>query len=235
MSMLICIPFWHGDKAQAIDLCKILTGLQQYPVGAAAHLMLVARQDCLHDQNMIKIAMTKFNTFTHVTNSPLRGWPNGPNGMFGNTMVHISNNCKNKYDCIYWMEPDAIPLCPNWFADLHHAWKNRHQNVLVLGCRGQVDESTTSDHITGCAMYHPMIARLMPKLTSCTGQAWDWKFRSEIIAVGGHTHMIENFYKATNLPMDIVNRADLGVRILHGCKDRSVVNSVAQKYGIKLD
>lgn len=233
--MLVCVPFWQGDKDRAMDLCKILSGLQPHHVGSLVHVMLVARQDCSHDENMIKIVMTKFNCFTHVTNSPLRGWPNGPNGMFGNTMIHIANNNrKNQYEVVYWMEPDAIPICPNWFADLLHAWRSRHPKALIIGCRGQIDESTTSDHITGCALYHPDIARLMPKLTGCTGEAWDWKHRAEIISVGGHTNTIENWYNAKNAEPGIVDRANLGVRIIHGHKDRSVIEHVAKKYDIKL-
>lgn len=106
--------------------------------------------------------------------------------------------------------------------------------TLVVGCRGTIDGTTQSDHITGCALYHPNIAKLMPKLTSCTGMAWDYRYRAEIIQVGGHTHMIENFYNSKDFKDDIVNRADLGVRIHHGCKDRSVVEAVAKKYSIKL-
>ncbi len=39
------------------------------------------------------------------------------------------------------------------------------------------------------------------------------------MADGMHTPIIENFYKATNLPEDIVNEADIGVRIIHGAKN----------------
>lgn len=234
--MLICIPFWQGDKAQATDLCKILAGLQPHHVGNIVHVLLVARQDCSHDTNIIQIVMSKFNCFTHITKSPLRGWPDGPNGMFGNTMIHIANNNKkNQYEVIYWMEPDAIPLCPNWFMDLLHVWKTRHIKSLIVGCRGQIDASNDSDHITGCALYHPNIGRLMPELTGCTGQAWDWKFRHKIIENGGHTPLIENFYNQKNADPKLVDdRLSKGVRIIHGFKDRSVMDLVANKYGIKL-
>jgi hypothetical protein len=218
-----------------MDLCKILAGLQPHHVGKEAHVMLIARQDCHHDQNMIKIVMAKFNTFTHVSKSPMKGWPDGPNGMFGSTMMHIANNQKkNQYECVYWMEPDAIPLCPNWFSDLLQVWRTRHIKSLVVGCRGDCNGDGSGDHITGCALYHPNIAKLMPEICGCTGQAWDYKYRAKIVANGGHTPLIENFYNARNLPMDIVDRSKNGVRIIHGAKDRSVVNSVAKKYGINI-
>jgi len=233
--MLICIPFWKNDLSQAFDLCRIIAGLQPNHVGNTAHIMLVARQDCKHDINMTNIVMAKFNTFTLTSNSPLRGWPQGPNGMFGSTIFHVASNQKNKYECMYWMEPDAIPLCPNWFADLLNAWRTRPSQTLIVGCRSDCNGDGTGDHITGCALYHPNIARMMPELTSCSGVAWDYLLRAKIVALGSHTPLIENFYNAKNLPMDICERSKIGVRVIHGAKDRSVVNSVAKKYNIKLD
>lgn len=234
--ILVVIPFWKGDFDQAMNLCKIIAGLQPHHVGSACHVMLVARQDMKHDMNMIKIVMAKFNTFTHISKSNLRGWPAGPNGMFGTTMIHIANNNKkNNYECIYWLEPDAVPICPNWFTDLHNVWKGKHPNALIMGCRSDCNGDGTGDHITGCALYHPNIAKLMPEITSCSGTAWDYHCRAKIVARGGHTNTIENWYKATNAdPLLVVDRLSKGVRIIHGFKDQSVINLVAKQYGIKL-
>lgn len=232
--MLIVIPFWQGDKDQAMDLCKLIAGLQSGHIGPTAHVLLVCRQDCHHDENMIKIVMAKFNTFTFVSRSPMKGWPDGSNGMFGSTMIHIANNVKNKYECVYWMEPDAIPLCPNWFMDLLHVWRTRHPQALIVGCRGKISEENDSDHITGCALYHPNIARLLGEITYTSGAAWDWEHRHKIIENGQHTALIENHYHAINADPNIVNRADLGVRIIHGFKCRSMIDAVAKKYDIKL-
>lgn len=226
--MLICIPFWQNDKQQAIDLCRIIAGLQQHHVGQIAHVLLVNRQDCKPDINMIKIIMTKFNTFTHSSASPMKGWPAGPNGMFASTMIHVSNNAKNKYEVVYWMEPDAIPLCPNWFADLLNEWRKRSPKTLVVGCSDGV-------HITGCALYHPNISRLMPHIFKTQGAAWDWEHRDSILANGQHTPLIENYYKHTNAHPGILDKVDSGLRVAHGFKDRSLVELVAKKYGIKLD
>lgn len=233
--MLVCVPFWKGDMAHAMDVCRIMAGLQPHPVGEIVHVMLVARQDCTHDINMVNIVNAKFKTFTYVSNSPLRGWPQGPNGMFGSTMIHISNNAKNKYECIYWMEPDALPICPNWFIDLLHAWRTRHPSSLIVGCRSDCNGDGTGDHITGCALYDPNIARKMPELTMCSEMAWDYQHRAKIVTVGGHTPLIENWYNARNADPGIADRDKVGVRIIHGFKDRSVVQLIAKKFNIKMD
>lgn len=231
--ILIVIPFWQNDQPHAIELCRILAGLQSVHVSNAAHVMLVARQDCNMDENMVKIISQKFNTLTYKSNSPLRGWPAGSNGMFGSTMIHISNNFVARYECIYWMEPDAIPIVPNWFANIVSEWRTRHPSVNIMGCRSDCNGDGTGDHITGCAAYHPNIARIYPALTYCDNVAWDYLHREKIVAMGKHTPLIENWYRATSAPIGILDRINVGVNIIHGFKDYSVINHVKKKYNIR--
>lgn len=231
--ILIVIPFWQGDQGQAIELCRVVAGLQSSHVGNAAHVMLVSRQDCKIDQNMVKIISTKFNTLTYKSSSPLKGWPAGSNGMFGSSMIHIGNNMSKRYECIYWMEPDAIPIVPNWFINLVNEWRTRHPSVNVMGCRSDCNGDGTGDHITGCAVYHPNISRIFPPLTMCDNMAWDYQHRAKIVAMGKHVNMIENWYHAKNAPIGILDRVKVGVNIIHGFKDMSVINHVKRKYGIK--
>lgn len=231
--ILIVIPFWKGDMPQAMELCKILSGLQPNHVGSAAHVMLACRQDCNIDPNMIKIISSKFNTLTYKTISPLRGWPAGSNGMFGSTMIHISNNLLKMYECIYWMEPDAIPIVPNWFTNLVNEWRRRHPSVAVMGCRSDCNGNGTGDHITGCAVYHPNIARIYAPITTSQGQAWDYQHRAKIVAMGKHTPLIENFYHQKEIDYGVLERVKLGVNIIHGIKGPSLVAHVKKKYNIR--
>lgn len=234
--MLIVVPFWRGDLPQAWDLLRIITGLQKVHVGPQAHVLLVCRQDAMHDRDMIKLVMAKFNTFTFISRSAMKGWPDGPNGMFGSAMIHVANNGKNKYEVVYWMEPDAIPLVPDWFNDLLGAWRARPPGTLVVGNRGDANGNGTGDHITGCAMYAPNIARsVLSKITHTSGMAWDWIHREDIVKHGQHTHLIENYYKATNCSEEQFEAfISNGRKIVHGFKDRSLVSHVAKKYGIKI-
>lgn len=231
--ILICIPFWEQDRTQAIELCRIIEGLQPHHVQKAAHVMLVARQDCSIDQNMVKIISKKFNTFTHQSTSPLKGWPSGPNGMFASTMIKIATTAKDLYECVYWMEPDCIPIVPNWFWYLVEEWRRRHPQANIVGCRLDCNGDGTGDHITGCALYHPDIARIMPEITRCDNVAWDYELRARIVAMGGHTKLIANLYKATNLfPESLQGLLDNGTMVVHGAKDDSVVRFVKKKYNI---
>lgn len=228
--ILICLPFWKGDQDQAYQVCKVVAGLQSGHVGNVAHFMLVPRQDCTIDINMVKVISSKFNTLTHKSNSPLKGWPAGPNGMFGSTMIHIATTLANKYECIYWLEPDCVPIRPNWFWDLVLEWRKRHPQARIIGARSDCNGNGTGDHISGCALYDPQIAKLMPYLTTCSNIAWDYQHRAKIVSVGGNTKLIQNRYKQTRLPPSVIEEP--GVVIIHGAKDSSVIDAVKRKYNI---
>lgn len=230
--ILIAIPFWMGDNTQAIELCKIISGLQAGHAGNTAHVMLICRQDWKIDPNMIKIISAKFNTFTFKSTSPLKGWPNGSNGMFSSTMMNISLHHAKKYECVYWMEPDCIPICPNWFWCLVEEWRKRHPAANIVGCRHDCNGDGSGDHITGCALYHPNITRILPDIVRSDGVAWDYQHRAKIVAMGAHTKLIENWYKHKNAPAGILDRTKVGAVILHGFKDSSVSILVKKKYKI---
>lgn len=230
--ILIAIPFWSGDQHQAVELCRIIAGLQPHHVRGLAHVMLVSRQDCAIDSNMVNIISKKFNVFTHQSTSPLKGWPAGPNGMFNSAMIHIAITASNLYECVYWMEPDCIPIAPNWFWCLVEEWRRRHPQANIVGCRADCNGDGTGDHITGCALYHPNIARIMPEITRSSEMAWDYEHRARIVAMGGSTKLIENWYKATNADPGILDRINVGVNIIHGFKDSSLVDLVKRKFNI---
>lgn len=228
--ILIVLPFWEGDKTQAIEICKIVAGLQGSHAGQTAHIMLAHRQDCKLDPNMIKIVAPKFNVITYQCTSPLKGWPQGPNGMFGSTMINIANNRNLNYECIYWLEPDAVPIRPNWFWDLVLEWRRRHPSANIVGCRADCDGNGKGDHITGCALYHPNIARILPCITTSSHIAWDYHHRAKIIAMSGSTRLIQNWYKAIKAHEGILDQN--GVVIIHGHKDLSMINHVKRRFKI---
>lgn len=230
IGLLICIPYWSGDHAAAKELCKVIAGLQPHHVGQTAHVMLINRQDMKLDRSMVETIAKKFNTWTHTTMSPLRGWPAGANGMFGDTMIHLSNRKVEKtYETVFWMEPDCTPMRPNWFWDLVLEWRNRHPKAKIVGCRHDCNGDGTGDHITGCALYHPNIARILPQICTCDNMAWDYQHRSTIVKNGGPTELIRNRYKARNVEPSIMEDT---AAVIHGIKDFSLINLVKKKFDI---
>jgi hypothetical protein len=79
--ILITIPFWNGDKDQAMKLARLLADLQ--PVhSTTADVLFVSRFDTKHDKQTIDYVSRKFNVYYHVSQRREVGWPHGCNGTF---------------------------------------------------------------------------------------------------------------------------------------------------------
>jgi hypothetical protein len=228
--ILIVIPYWSQDRDMAYEVCKLMVGMQPHHMGNTAHILLSNRQDCFPDQSMLQLCNQKFTTFQHHCQSPLRGWPDGANGMFGSSMIHVALTASHLYETVFWMEADCVPMCPNWFWDLVLAWRRKVPQALIVGTDVSVDGTQQGRHINGCALYHPNIARLMPSIASCSGQAWDWILREKIIQVSQNTELIRLMYNARNAdPILLTQNPPV---IVHGHKDRSLLDLVKQKHGV---
>lgn len=231
--LLVVIPFWAGDQGDAIELCKLLCGFSHKHAGQEVHVMLAHRWDCPVDPNLVKIVSAKFNVLTHQTRGSAKGWPAGCNAMFASAMIHVATMLKNRYVAVYWMEPDAIPIVPDWSKKLIAAWNNRHPSAWIVGCRHDCNGDGSGDHITGCALYDPEITRLIPQIVGSRGAAWDYEHRAAIVRNGQHTHLIANLYKARNVSADDLDQLlAQGCVIVHGAKDDSVKKWVKLKYSI---
>lgn len=226
--LLIVIPYYSGDRAQALELCKVISGLQPHPVGNLAHILLVSRRDCGIDGTMSKILSPKFKVFQKLSNSVSKGWPRGPNGMFAYAMIQIAVY-KMQYECVFWMEPDCTPIKRNWFWELVLEWRKRGPGVNVVGCMGDCNGNGTGIHITGCALYDPNIAKIIPEITNCQ-MAWDYEHRDKIVAMGKHTDLIKNPYKALNAPESLLD--DPVSVVYHGYKDSSLTDLVKKRFNI---
>lgn len=228
-SILIALCYWEGDKDLARKVAKLMADLQPHHVGNVCEVLIVARQDEMNaDSGMVRDLQEKFNVKTMVTSSPLRGWPGGCNGMFGSAMIQIANYIST-HDCVFWMEADCVPMYPNWFSDLHHEWMNRRSGSNIVGCICDAHGDGSGIHLTGCAIYHPQIARLLPEITSCDNIAWDWLWRAQMVKMGSHTNAINLQYKMTAPKPELLN---LHYSVTHGYKTDWLLNAVRAKHQV---
>lgn len=226
--ILIVISYWDGDRDLARQMAALMADLQPHHVGRAAEVLIVCRQDSMIDQSIVEKLKTRFTVRTRVAGSPLRGWPGGCNGMFGSACIHISQSL-NAYDCFFWMEADCVPMYCNWFADLHGEWVRRPKGTHIVGCKADANGDGSGWHITGCALYDCSISRIIPGLTTCTRQAWDWQFKHKIIEVGHHTNAIALKYKTTEPDAAMV---ESHYTVVHGWKNNWLINAVRAKRNV---
>lgn len=224
--ILVILSYYEGDRDLCRKLCALIADLQPQHVGRACEILLVARQDCEIDKEMVWKLSTRFNLYTFKSTSPQRGWPAGPNGMFGTTMIHIANAPMN-VECVFWMEADCAPMMPNWFDKLAEAWKNRRPGASVVGCMFDCDGNGRGVHITGCALYDPNFARILPGACSCSSVAWDYQYRHGIVALGQATNLIGMRFRAQSVEPTILNDP---CAVMHGVKNDCLLNLIRDKY-----
>jgi hypothetical protein len=224
--VLVAISFWDGDRELCRKMVDLIVDLEPVHVGRRAGILLVHRQDCKVDNEMVAKLKTRFDVLVHKSDSPNRGWPQGCNGMFSSTILHV-RRWKIPCKCIYWMEADCTPMYPGWFDDLAQAWRERKPMTLVKGWTGDCNGDGTGWHITGCALYDPEIAIKMPFITSTAGGAWDYEHRRAIMARGERTTLIENWYRKNKAPDSLMDKK---YAVVHGIKDGSLCDMVRKKY-----
>lgn len=224
--ILIVIGYWEGDREMCREMVDLMVDLQKKHAGNGCKVWLVCRQDSKIDKEIFRKLQSRFNTEAMVGTSPLRGYPSGSNGVFGTTAIHISNRGE-RFDPWFWMEPDCVPMRPNWWVDLQDAWVSRGPGVKVMGWKGDCNGDGTGWHITGCALYDQQIARIIPCLTMCDAIPWDYHCRARMLEVGQETNQIHLCWRARDANSGLLVQP---WAVAHGYKDGSLRDVVRKKY-----
>lgn len=233
--ILITLPFWDGDKAQAMRLARFIADLQPSGASGAADFLFVARQDCKHDKETVAYVSRKFNTFTHTSTRPERGWPLGCGGTFFATvdwsLRNISAAKCPAYKAIFVCEADVTPLTRDALLYLHARWdaaKKKNPNLSLAGAL--VPEGPHGHaHINGgCCLVdadlkflHWLVARVGGCLRG--GGGWDWALAGEFQRKGWFDiDGIKSWWQTPSIAPGVVeNLKKEGVIFLHGVKDNS--------------
>ena len=141
--------------------------------------------------------------------------------MFFDTFRHIYRTASRDGGFVLWMEPDMVPLRPNWLKDLESEWNAGHYTVMgALVHRGEPRE-----HINGGACYAKDYVRVVPPI----GIVWDMCCYPYIrnFGVPRATNLFDFRYKCETL----ATPPDPAAAILHGVKDGSVYDYVERMWG----
>lgn len=123
MNLLLIVPFYKGDKGQALRLGKWINRLSG-GAKVAEKVLLVSSFDTTIDPELTAIWAKSFN---EVKSIKLRispnlefgqnPWPKAPNHQFLSVLEYI-NGQRPDVDAFYYMEPDNLPVSSDWFAKL---------------------------------------------------------------------------------------------------------------------
>jgi hypothetical protein len=173
---LIVIPACNKDAQLAIKLIRWIDKLGGCP-GHECLLSLPTDLVQRYQEPMIKAAREAFehvSVFRYKCSSTL-SWPEGANIAFRNTARYLQGG-KTSW---LWLEPDAVPLKPDWAQTLQEEYEKCGQLFFgpIVPAMG---------HMNGCGIYPADTVSLIPNAMSehlPKNLAWDSVMRDEMIDI----------------------------------------------------
>jgi hypothetical protein len=239
--ILILLPFWKGDRSDAMGLARLLADMEPAYSGAADFAFL-ARRDCKHDTATVNYVSKKFNTFTATSARHETGWPQGCNGTFFGgidwCLRGISGGKLPAYKAIFNCAADTCPLVNDGLLYLHSEWDRlSKQGAKIAGamvggngrCQGGNHINGDCTLISGDPEYLSFIARQAGSVIR-GGGGWDWVLAPQFEMKGWANipGIISQWKRGPFCEDEWDGYRAGGMKWLHGVKGLSLVN-VARK------
>lgn len=229
--ILIVLQFCQHDKAQATELAKFITDLQD-DHSEQADFLLASRYDTPIDESLVNYISRKFDIYTHTCRRQAQGWPYGPNELWFDTISYIFEMRTIEklpdYKAVLFVEPDTCPMRADWIDALRKEWDKAGKNIVGCVCPHPLE------HVNGNAMFSGDLKFLewCRNLIGCSPHAgWDVLLAHKFRAQGwADTPLIFNLYKAPTIEPAIMEFFfEHGLAFLHGVKDLSAIRQARQK------
>lgn len=240
--ILITLPFWSGDRTEAMLLARLLADLEpQY--SNIADFAFVARRDCKHDRDTIGYVAKKFNTHTVISNRPETGWPNGCNGLFFGTvdwlLRGISGGKLPQYSGVFICASDTAPLARDSVRFMHYQWQLlQSRKVVAAGAvvPGSI-QGASGSHINGDCFLLSANPVFLFWLAKRAGQVirqrggFDWILAPEFEQRGwANIPEVLSHYRRPPLgDSEFEKYVAGGTKWLHGIKGRSLIDECRRK------
>lgn len=155
--ILLALQYWAGDKAQALQLARLIADIEP-TMCPHADFLFVSRFDCEHDTNTVNYVARKFKTFTYTSRRRGTGWPSGCNSLFFGMLDWFFHKKVARqilpYKAVFAFEADGVPLTMNWIQQLSQRWDeiNARKPVVMAGAWLENGPIPDCGHINGNAM-----------------------------------------------------------------------------------
>jgi hypothetical protein len=235
--ILIVLPFWEGDRSQAMSLARLLADLEPEH-SDYADVLFVARFDQKHDPDTVKYAARRFNVHTYVSQRRGVGWPLGCNSIFFGAMEFIYHKAAAGqiplYKAVFFMGADTAPLCRGWIEKLSATWDSLNSKKQVYVAGHLIFASPNAggrDHINGDALllsgdlkFQKWLVKGVQDVRHNAG--WDWALAGEFRRWGwaGIPFIRSEWQRlAPFTQTDWDRQISQGIFIFHGQKDQTLL------------
>lgn len=232
MSILVVIPCHFGDQDQAFRMLSWIAELGK----VHANAMLFCSRECDVD-SLMRVGQLAFSSIRYEadaenlkcnwqSNDPGPRDPKGPNSVF--RQVAWSIYMSKKKDPWLFLEPDSIPLRPDWYTAMlseYQACGKRVMGDLV---------STNSPHLSGVAVYPYNVPELFPKMVHNIDGAFDTSDAKRVLSEAHITPLIMDRWRSPEFKtIDDFNKIRPEAVLFHASKDGSLIPFLRAKLGIK--
>lgn len=233
--ILITIPYWQGDRDQAMHLAKLLADLEPKH-SERADILFVNRFDARPlDGAAIRYVSRKFNVFQHKSARKETGWPCGCNGLFFGTLEYVYHMMEAAkipaYKAIFNMGSDVVPMVSDWIDYLHQQWDFLPANLRhPVYCAGALIDGD-HPHINGDAFLYSGDLKFLKWLVRDIGgikirAGWDWVLAPNFQSWGwANIKGVHSLWQTPTMPdAPAAEWMKNGAVLIHGVKDNSLLN-----------
>jgi hypothetical protein len=230
--LLIILPFWDGDKSDAMHLARLFADMQPGPgVSTEADFLFVCRFDSSQDQATINYVSRKFKVYTYTSKRRGTGWPNGCSDLFFGCMEYFYRMMEAgkipHYKAGFMMESDVIPLATDAVGQLSAIWDGLPP-VCVAGAWLPNGVSPGLGHINGgaCLLSGDLnFLKWLATRAQSRGGGWDYLLAPEFSKRGWKDiPRIRSHWKQQVTEESFLREKSSGTLFLHGSKGNIGVN-----------
>lgn len=227
--MLVIIPFFHGDKPQAVRLAEWISELG----GVGKHDCLLAVHKDTDSAGVIEPLRKAFRRVAEfaITDDMIverEQHAYAANIMWKRTANHVAD--MNEPADWFWLEPDAVPTQPGWLDAIASEYAKSGKPFLHCLVETQRGRSNS-----GCGVYPAKVRNYTDRMWELSDTSWDILLYPDFAPHTAYTNLIQDigFLPGTQTLPTFPNRDSLwnvkpGVVLFHRCKDGSLIERMRE-------
>lgn len=218
------MPYSHKDAAQALRVLKWIRFMESLkPTTLSKSVIVLVASMTAAEMSIVPELDAEAWKVAKVVHYKLKeeyeqGWPGACNFMFAEALKRIGDDA-------FLLEPDAIPLYPNWWDAIGEAWAQREQGQEFMGAYEPVD----IPHMTGIGVYGRNWRKVAPKIATIqNARGWDTYAADQILPNAKITPLIQHIWR--NPRLDNLSILSPDAVVFHQDKSGALISLLDREY-----
>ena len=217
----VALAYYSGDWQLAL---KLLRWIKDLSGKINAHCALISSPSCSADSDKAILAAAQEAFASAIllkdNKNDDAGWPGACNIRFKTAATYYRNNGIPWL----WLEPDCVPITPNWFDALqkeYFAYGKPYMGAMQ------------NNFLAGVAIYPPYALDHFAKFLDSNNDPWDRSGGAQVLREAHITRLIQHEWGKPNEPPTFTSLSSIKKEavLFHRCKDGSLIDLLASRVG----